>query len=424
MRILIFHYHLNPGGVTRIIESQVLGLKKQFPNLELVVVSGACENPDFFTKMGVHIFTNPIINYLFEKDFTTEELLEIENNMQQFLQPIIQPNDILHVHNLNLGKNPVFTKMMLDYHKKGFLLINHAHDFAEDRSANWAYLKKIFSNHYQLPFPESLYPKSENYKVVVLNRFDFERVKNYKIAKDTLYLLPNPVFIPTNLKSTKIAARNKLVKQLALDSEKIIITYPVRVIRRKNIGELILLAVLLKDTCQFLVTLPPKNPVEIDFYQQWIAFCKAQQISIVFEAGLHADFENVLQGSDYCITTSIKEGFGMSFLEPWTFETPVIGRNLKSVTRDITDAGVDFPLLYEHLLVSGIDFKDYDYPHQREIIKSVIRDEQKSKIIADNKFLTHFPPAVNADLIEKNKNIIQINFSLENYAKQLYQMYR
>ncbi len=54
-----------------------------------------------------------------------------------------------------------------------------------------------------------------------------------------------------------------IVTRLGLDPEKKIITYPVRAIRRKNIGEFILLAVLFEGTCQFNITQAPKNPVGI-----------------------------------------------------------------------------------------------------------------------------------------------------------------
>lgn len=424
MRILIFHYHLNPGGVSRIIESQVTGLKEQFPNTEIAVITGACENQSFYRKQGVALHVNPIVNYLFDKDFKSDEIAQIEKSIKNFLSGLIRQGDILHVHNLNLGKNPVFTKVMFDYHKNGHLLINHAHDFSEDRPVNQAYLQKILQNHYQLSLADCMYPKSNNYKVGVLNRFDYKRVLAYGITAQNVYLLQNPVWVPAKLALSKDEAKNRLIDKLKLAANKQILTYPVRVIRRKNIGELILLSVLFQESCQFLVTLAPQNPVEIEFYKEWVEFCKQNQLSIKFEVGTQAAFEEILIGSDYCITTSIQEGFGMSYLEPWTFGTPVIGRNISSVTTDIKAAGLDFPLLYDQLLINGKDFKNYAYEQQREIIKQLLLNASNETFIGENLFLKNFPPSISGEQIEKNKHTITNNFSLENYAQRLYKMYQ
>ena len=63
-------------------------------------------------------------------------------------------------------------------------------------------------------------------------------------------------------------------------------------------------------------------------YNQWINFCNGNEIDIVFEAGKKVNFEKLLRGTDFCITTSYKEGFGMVYLEPWLLDTPVVGRDI------------------------------------------------------------------------------------------------
>jgi len=51
------------------------------------------------------------------------------------------------------------------------------------------------------------------------------------------------------------------------------------------------------------------------------------------------------------VTTSVAEGFGLAFLEPWLMGRPVAGRNLPEITREFEDAGVDLGGLYNRLEV-------------------------------------------------------------------------
>jgi hypothetical protein len=49
------------------------------------------------------------------------------------------------------------------------------------------------------------------------------------------------------------------------------------------------------------------------------------------------------------ITTSVGEGFGLAFLEPWLAGRPLRGRDLPPITADFRAAGVALPGLYERL---------------------------------------------------------------------------
>jgi hypothetical protein len=51
------------------------------------------------------------------------------------------------------------------------------------------------------------------------------------------------------------------------------------------------------------------------------------------------------------ITTSVKEGFGFSFLEPWTAGRTVIGRRIDYVCKDFEEAGVRFDKLYSEIKI-------------------------------------------------------------------------
>ncbi len=144
--------------------------------------------------------------------------------------------------------------------------------------------------------------------------------------------MPNPVKANSPKQDvTKEELKNSLCRRLDLDPGLKLCTYPVRAIKRKNLGEFILLAAIFTGKAHFTVTQPPRNPAEIPQYNRWKAFCLDKGIRVKFEAGEMIDYEDLIYISDFCITTSIREGFGMVYLEPWLAGTPVIGRELSCI---------------------------------------------------------------------------------------------
>ena len=133
--------------------------------------------------------------------------------------------------------------------------------------------------------------------------------------------------------------------------------------------------------------------------------------------------------SDLCLTTSIREGFGMVFLEPWLLGTPVMGRNIDYVTSDLIESGVRFPLLYEEIMVktgNGItDFAKLEMNQQQQIIGRVLQDEAfAEKIRRQNPALLKLFDEVPGVVIENNRKVIEEKYSLNNYAHTLYEVYR
>ncbi len=427
MKIVIFHYHLNPGGVTRIISSQIGGLRKICPELEILLLAGDCVNPGDFSS--VQLIVNPDLNYI-SASISKEEALQLYDRIYQFINDYIQKEDVLHFHNLNLGKNPVLTTVVADFADKGYKLFNHCHDFAEDRSANLNFMQKIIGTYYERDIDRIMYPETENVFFGTLNQFDHKRLcKKVHQGEAHCYLIPNPVEFNSQRFEDFAVVKNKILQILELPPDKLIVTYPVRVIQRKNIGEFILLAWLLKNEASFLVTLPPLNPEEVVHYKQWKKFCEEMKITVWFDVGTICDFNELLYASDFCITTSRMEGFGMAYMEPWLYKTPVVGRNLPSVTSDLIDSGMHFSLLYDKLFVtleSGekIDFSELSEDKQRIVIQHIIKHQQKKTLFTDNAFLSEIFETVGQSVIDHNKNIIQTQYSLEQYGKKLFTIYQ
>lgn len=424
MKIVLFHYHLNPGGVTRIIESQIDALQMLPEKPQLLVLTGSCENKGFFARRGVELVEHAELNYLISDDSDNKLRLE---NIEKIIRGVCAKDDILHFHNLNLGKNPLVSLVVSDLALEGFTLINHAHDFSEDRPMNQSFLQKIIENEFDRTLDHVLYPQVENYHFAVLNSFDHARLIKYGVSSQRCNLFANPVEFTSSLpEGDEEQWREEICSSLDIDPRKMIVTYPVRVIRRKNIGEYVLLAVLFAEQANWLVTQPPKNPVEIELYDKWKAFCAVEQINVGWEAGMKVDFEKLLRVSDFCFTTSIQEGFGMVYMEPWLLGTAVKGRDIPMVTKDLKQSGVQYPLLYSKLILpNGKQLHELDIEQQFKAIRDINNEsESKKKLLESNPIIKELLNHVPKELINENNKVILEEYSLKSYGEKLDGLYK
>jgi glycosyltransferase involved in cell wall biosynthesis len=429
-RVTIMHHHLHPGGVTRIIESQVQSLRNNYPELKIRVLCGHSNNPERFDHYDVEVLVHEEVDYLYHENPTHQDVNQAVNRLYAYLKNILEPGEIVHVHNLNLGKNPLVTYTLYQLARDGQPILNHAHDFAEDRPQNMAFLRFILQNRLNADPHEIMYPAHfDHYHFSVINTFDRERLLNMGFPPQRVSYLPNPVTEPDNKAlPERDECRKKIVETLQLSSSQKIVTYPVRVIRRKNIGELILLSELFRGSATFLVTLAPKNPVELEHYQQWRAFCRENQLdNIHFEVGELIAFPELVKGSDFCITTSIREGFGMAYMEPWLYRTPVVGRDIEYITQDFLQTGISFPGLYQQIWMPHAkkDFKDLEIQEQMyEILRVTREKDARENILLANQALSQIFREVEPQTIDDNIQRIIQHYSLDQYGKKIMAVYQ
>jgi len=70
---------------------------------------------------------------------------------------------------------------------------------------------------------------------------------------------------------------------------------------------------------------------------------------VIFGAGSLVDYPDLVFHADVMITTSIVEGFGMGFLEPWLSGKTLFGRDIPEITSDFKKLGIEFPRMYSSL---------------------------------------------------------------------------
>ncbi|MBN1696317.1 MAG: glycosyltransferase family 4 protein [Spirochaetales bacterium] len=427
MNLSIIHYHLMPGGVTRIISSQIAALAgcPLFDGIEIL-----CGLAPEDSGIGeVPIKKNEGLNYISSND-EKKYYIQLKDRLYDFIKEQTAGKDIIHIHNPNLGKNPVLTSVVRRLAENGYRLFLHCHDFAEDRPANIAFMRYVCENVFGERTRDVMYPQTDSCRYGVLNSFDADRLKAFGIDAEKIHRIPNPVYFRNHDEGEqKDAARDIVCSHLHCDPETRIVVYPVRVIRRKNIGELILFSAVLRGKASWLVTLAPHNPEEAGHYRKWKDFVRKMKLPVFFEAGRGLAFRTLMYGADICITTSIREGFGMSYLEPWLFGKQVAGRAIPYIVDDFREEGMIFDRLYDRIPVDRNgeerDFPSLSDDEQREYIMMVAGDKLKRERFAARTNIDAFILSpVSHETIVHNREIIEEKYSLEHYGKRLCGIYK
>jgi glycosyltransferase involved in cell wall biosynthesis len=226
--------------------------------------------------------------------------------------------DIVHVHNPLIRKNSILLEALRCLRESGIKLLLQNHDFAEDFRPD-VYLM------------DEAYPEDCHYATI--NSRDFSFLHRSGLELSGLHLLPNAV---APIEPVEALERTRFL-------------YPVRAIGRKNIGEALLLSLFLPQGCTVAVTLPPNSRRDEGTYRRLRSLADELRLPMEFEVGSGSTLKELLGSSRCSITTSVKEGFGFSFLEPWTADRPVVGRRIDYVCRDFEQAGVRFDSMYSSL---------------------------------------------------------------------------
>ena len=372
MRLVIFHYHLNQGGVTSVVRSHLQALATVAADIELEEVALAyCGRAtgwsrDFESGLPFHL-EHLIIPSLEYDDLQTDLIpgrVELTTAMEQaFADRGYDPRStVLHAHNHALGKNVALPKTLRHFASEGWRVLLQVHDFVEDlRPANYTHLLSSFGDEEELW--STLYPQAAQIHYATLNQSDHTTLASagIRLGSETearLHLLPNPVTCDkstTDNSTSKAqaecsAARRKLADVYSVPVDRPYVLYPVRGIRRKNLGELLLWSLLLGD-CTLSVTLEPKNEAERRSYLAWKEFSESMSLPILFGSGELLSLDENYAAADAIISTSVAEGFGLVFLEAALRDRPLFGRNLPGVTADFIRDGMRFPGLADELLV-------------------------------------------------------------------------
>jgi FMN phosphatase YigB (HAD superfamily)/glycosyltransferase involved in cell wall biosynthesis len=333
MRVAIVHYHLAPGGVTRVIESASQVLTNA--GVRHVVLTGG-------DVTGLGYLTAP--GKLTAGDF-------LANLRSTATQALGAPPDIWHFHNHSLGKNALLPEVVARLAAAGERIVLQIHDLAEDgRPANYP----LIADH------PTLYPFSPRIHYAFLNSRDLRTFSEVGLPPKNATLLPNPIPLP-------LASLRDLSASAVNSSSPTILFAPIRGIRRKNLGELVFLSALAPPHSWFAISRAPLNPDALPVHDHWRKFAASQRLPVEFDvtdrlapaADATSSFESWIENATHFVTTSVAEGFGMPFLEAIAHGKALLGRNLPHLTAEHSRHGIRAGHLYDRLLIpaSWIDLK-------------------------------------------------------------------
>ena len=446
MKIAVVHYHLQPGGVTRVIENTLQAWNENGNEIEAVALSGR-------TYLGEILLNTKTIEGL---DYTSPQTkiapkILVDRMQTSAMEALGQKPDLWHIHNHSLGKNPSLTEAVALLAQSGERILLHPHDFAEDgRPGNYLSLSEVY---------QRAYPTGPNIHYAALNQRDRSFLAQMlEDSPSPVHLLANAVPTVSSFPAQESNHQSGLPENLFL--------YPVRAVRRKNLGELALLASSHLDF-HFANSLGPTNPEFVPIFEEWKNFASELKLPLTYGLGQESDvsFPEMVRHAQCILSVSVAEGFGLGFLEPWTFGKGLCGRNLPEITCDFAELGVSLQHLYNRMSIpldciqsiknlkqtiqlalekfyqsyrqdfplhgadiayksmvqeDGIDFGRLDEKNQKAIIRTISKSPDLQKLIRQHSNLQ----VLYKDLINANQLAVTEKFSLSSYADRTMKIYQ
>lgn len=342
------HYHLKSGGVTAVIgQCLPVLLSDPLKSLFNTIVIVAGEIPDTLPKEFNHpkitITLEPVLGYI----ETVADTSTLENDLISFYNRYNNSQAVWWVHNHHLGKNPVFTKTLMNYINANMVAtILHIHDFPENGRYhnNISLTKEMRISLAYENTPHSVFS--------VINTHDKNILQNSGVD---VHLLPNIVLFQGNDEFVDADFDNEVIKKnlahtyfhYLSDTYKhkdyLLFTYPVRCIRRKNVLEAGLLARMYEHYYQiptlYCLTLAGTSSSELPYSTLVESLFQSHNLNGFFNIGNslesnNLDFNRICMASNIIISSSVQEGFGFSYLNAVGWNVPLLARNI-SVTQDI-----------------------------------------------------------------------------------------
>jgi hypothetical protein len=371
--VIVIHYHLLPGGVCSAIKNSVVALAQSgwFSHRSLRVLTGRAE--------GVEEFRQSLSQWSIRVEIEVDERLDYSNQiwpdrdtfwteakaLSAWFLGQARGESLYWVHNPTLGKNALVTSALMVAGQKGATdsaahrFLYHIHDFAEcGRLRNLMQLRNCWGD----GGIQEFYPVGNNFGYGILNSADRHRLARAGVPEERIFLLPNAV-LPVN------PERSTDKKIIGLELQRYARgnnyrfepgnpwwVLPIRLIRRKNVLEALLLAATSEVSPQLLITLDANSEPERPYAEAVKGLVREENFAAVVGFGHELvgrtfGFDDLLLASDVVVTTSLLEGFGFAFLEGANRGKPLVGRNLNDVTRDFVATGFPASSLYSRFLV-------------------------------------------------------------------------
>ena len=389
VKIAILHYHLQPGGVTTVIRNAQRALEK---------------------KHAVRLLTD--FGYNARPARSRNAFLAESRTLMQQIARRLRGIDVLHCHNVGLGKHPRLTcAIKLLAQNSSIKIINQVHDFPEEnRPAQLHALRSCTGRRDDVFRHELCYFDAPNMIWTTLTSHDASKLTVRGVLRERIHVQPNPIddrfFCRPPPRRVQLA---EITEQLALyadkhgyhyDPRRKLLLSPMKVMVRKNNAEAVELIKQLNRRArraeyQLLISLDGHSRRDRAYSRQLKRQIQRERLPVVI--GFGSELENALplfHLAHAIVTTSHVEGFGYAFMEGWLCNKLVVGRAIPEVTRDFVVTGMDFHHLYEK----------FDARTVSRVAKLLAR-----------------PPA---KLIAHNRAVVLKKYSLAAYARRYEELLR
>ena len=253
MNIVFLHCHFERGGVTQVVENQIASIAARIDG-KLFLASGGRNG-------GLSAQTLKAAQTLVIKDLDYDVVRKTSDSSTRddsAAAPIVADlvgqlsnhdvnfgDTILHWHNHSLGKNVSLPDAIYPFlDRDGFKQLLQIHDFAEDyrpenfvRLINQAVIGRAAS---PAEVTEYCIPNTAGIHYATLTRADAELLDSVGLPSERRHVLPNSVSLGNEALPDHATSLDKIRRAAKLPTDARWCVYPVRGIRRKNVGEFLL----------------------------------------------------------------------------------------------------------------------------------------------------------------------------------------
>jgi glycosyltransferase involved in cell wall biosynthesis len=377
LKLVVLHYHLRPGGIRRVIEVALPELAWQLGAQQVVICSG--EPPaqrDWSMRLEkrlapvpVEVVTNRSLLYAAEQKTAPERLRQtIRSFFARVLKECQHGQGVVWAHNLSVGRNVVLAEEISRFcHVHKIVLVLHHHDWwCDNRWGRWREIQQSGAETLSR-VARALLPPVRNVRHIAINRAD-AGVLSRHLGRRAVWI-PNPTqAFPKIDPERRRYARSWLTKHLP--HEAAVWLLPVRVLRRKNLGEALLLMRWLRPGAWLVTTAGASSADELPYARALIGGARRNgwplRVGILRRAGQSGpSVAELLSVSEAVMLTSIQEGFGLPFIEAAAAGRPLIARAVPNVMPDLHHLGFRLPHVYAETWVHP-DLIPWDSERERQ----------------------------------------------------------
>ncbi|MBI5691646.1 MAG: glycosyltransferase [Verrucomicrobia bacterium] len=364
MHLVIVHHHFRPGGVRRVIELAAPALARSLapPVRQVVLVGGEAPEAGWLDRLRhrlgpipVQVLASRVAGYATDQPLPPARRRQrIRRLLARLAASVSGEGCVVWLHNPGLGRNLVLNAELVRLcTARHWPLVFHHHDWWFDhRWRRWQEMRRAGGGTLR-QVAQRILPGDLPVRHVAINQADARRLRRH--FGDRAAWWPNPGEATSRPAAVRVSrARSWLQREIGEVAPVWLV--PARLLRRKNVAEALLLARWLRPEA-WLATTGGASSSNEAAYAHALATA-AREEGWKLRLGLLARGEqekpavpDLLAGAEAVLLTSLKEGFGLPFLEVSAAGRPFIGRRIPDVAPDLAHGGFEFPQLYADLRV-------------------------------------------------------------------------